>query len=619
MSENELPLSANPLRCFFFGRYSRKQLAAMATSLLEAGEVTREDLPPIAKRLIPRLADKPKLFHGLDSQGYVIVNSVTDDYIGYSDDSSVGQSIEFRSEDYGDACIDLSRSFVSVTFRTEVTMQGTPGWRDPDVDWPVTLANGGGQLLFSRCTTELNNSSIEDQADATEDGPALSGFVQMITMEEASRVRGGRQRVLGVPAMCDATGVANPPGFYYAGGPAGVGVDINPRCISSEVGQVAPNDEGWSLCDDFDGDVGVNGDVTYGENSVYPVGQSRGGAANMLRGSFAADGTPQCTVRFRPSSSIWRQKLCLPAGSRINLRCYKSAAQRFIHSQWRSADLDDNQVTATRAYWERATLWLWVVRPGERILREIQQTLAAEKFLIPLTARRIWAAQPVEGTASFAASGLFPGVQPARLWVWLTRSHQQSGMSAQNLARYSPYAMGPFGAHDTIGLPAAPAAGYFPQYGYWDQIPAITYAVVTTPDGRQYPENPFDSNLAVVDAQRRYAAYLSACDNPLSPALSFRAFQAHYPVLCIDINPQTTGLASGDADTALGVPLRYSEQGMALTLQFDGAVDNTPAGASDTLPPLWVVAVAESTAGLLLSGGPLGLADRTVRAQKIGY
>ena len=117
---------------------------------------------------------------------------------------------------------------------------------------------------------------------------------------------------------------------------------------------------------------------------------------------------------------------------------------------------------------------------------------------------------------------------------------------------------------------------------------------------------------------RRYSAYLTACDDPNTPAISYRHYCLAYPFLVFDINQQTTGVASDQLDTALGVPLPYNQEVLTLNLQVDAGVINTP-DAGDTLPPLWVVAVAESAAGLLFSGGPLGLEGGGVAVKRIGY
>jgi hypothetical protein len=62
----------------------------MANSLFSEGEISlrRADYPPIAKRLVPQMADKPKLLAGLEEQGYVMVNAVDDLYVGYDGNQS---------------------------------------------------------------------------------------------------------------------------------------------------------------------------------------------------------------------------------------------------------------------------------------------------------------------------------------------------------------------------------------------------------------------------------------------------------------------------------------------------------------------------------------------------
>ena len=601
---------------------------------------------PALRRLVPGFSENQQQVVGIKRAGYVMVQNRDERYVGYTDDQSLSRTVEFQSEVFNDAIIDLSRSFVAVSLSAEISVGGG-GYAAGDLPWsyqPIGLANGAGALFMRTSQTRINGALVSEEADSLEDCAAATSFVQMLQSAKGSDVQpSGGQRVWGVPGPAEDSGLAygidayNPGTFYtgvfpgYAGPPAPPANPGIPRAVLTQNGPSNFHSEGWCLCDDFlSMEMPWQCGPTFGENTVYPIGASRASAALALQKAIeiplpvpTADSSPMAVFRAKPGSSLWRSKVALPPGCSVGLQFDISQATRYIHSQFRSTDggAQANYIDNVRAWIYPMTMWLYIVRPDEINLSVYRRMLAAEQWLIPLVTRRVFAATPRNGATSVSYSGLFCGVVPQRLWVYLTRSHQQSGLAPRELARFSAFACSPYGRHDGIRQVTAVAPGKWTDSGSPDLIPYINRASVTSASGRQYPDAPFDSGLAVNDSIRRYMSYLSACDDPDNPALSDRSYATSYPVLCIDIDQNTAGEASEELTTKLGGMVAYSNQGLTLNLDFSYAVTQTPdPGAvtvanSDHIPPLWVIVVAESTARLDFAGQT----TEQVRVERVGY
>lgn len=114
---------------------------------------------------------------------------------------------------------------------------------------------------------------------------------------------------------------------------------------------------------------------------------------------------------------------------------------------------------------------------------------------------------------------------------------------------------------------------------------------------------------------RRYKDYVNACRDPMRPVLSYSTFAILYPVVTIDINPNTAATSSPDevADS-IGPRVPYSADGLVLQVQIADPT-NDAVGPGDVLGPLDLWCIAEPPAGVLFSGDGT---EGAVAGRKIG-
>ena len=79
---------------------------------------------PALRRLVPGFSDNQQQVVGIKRAGYVMVQNRDERYVGYTDDQSLSRTVEFQSEVFNDAIIDLSRSFVAVSLSAEISVGG---------------------------------------------------------------------------------------------------------------------------------------------------------------------------------------------------------------------------------------------------------------------------------------------------------------------------------------------------------------------------------------------------------------------------------------------------------------------------------------------------------------
>lgn len=558
----------------------------MAETIQETLMLQAENAAEVAMLLPPA---RPRLQTGIESQGYRLVEAQRKDFAGIAaiDGGSAADIIEFKAFQ-SDGCVDLSRSFVSYSFTVESNVNGA--WDNVFRDQPVSIRSGAGALIFDRIECSVNDTNIDDEcARRGQDGAAaMSAFIHTITRKPAGYGRGGPTRAW-IPVNLGGAGEHSLGAYSPTTGATAI------QAYSGEFGgTVGGVDEYWRLPDEHQPTVPAN-HANIGENSVFPFLQARG-AGNQAIVSGAAS-----TVAVRPHSSVWQSKTALPPGTKIELSLQRARGQRFIQSQYDAADAAA-RISGTRVTCVDCSLWLYVIKPQEAIRAAIDAALKSERFFLPVSSHRFFSQIVPVGTLDFRYSGLFPGNVPTRIYCGFSRALAPYRLTAGQAARVSPFAMGPGTRH------VADAPGGVNFNTVEDNIPAIR-TIKATLNGRSYPEEMFDSQIAN-DSLRRYNAYRAACADSEKPMLSFAAFQRDFPVIVIDLNPSTAGVAPEGIKDDIAPLQPYSANGFDLEVTLDSAV-----AASEALDlAFWVI--AEEPAGIQFSSGGW---DGQLAAKRIGF
>lgn len=502
------------------------------------------------RRLLPPM--EPKLQTGIREQGYRLVQPQSKDFVGVASIDGGGSSdtIEFHGRQM-DACVDLSRSFISYSFTCELYTDGA-GWVNVNRDHPASIRNGAGALIFDRIETSINDTSLDDEAarQGQDGGIAMSAFVRTLTRKKAGYGRGGASRAW-IPANLGGGGA-----FQY-GSFIETTNGTHLQVFSGEIGSSSSAiDEFWYLPDDRVNPLPNINIANMGENSQMPFLQSRGpGNQSLFNGRTA-------TVAVRPSSSMWHSGTALPPGCKFDITLQRARTQRFIASQFDTAALG-GRISGSRVSAVDCSLWLYVIQPSEIIRAAINNALAAEKFLVPHVAHRLYSQIVPTGTDRLNYSGLFPGQIPSRIYCGFSRALQSHRMTSSELARVSPFAMGPGAAHHT----AAPGATAIARVT--DGIPAIR-TIRAILNGQQYPSDMFDADLSH-DTLRRYNAYRNATVDPENPLLSLQAFENDFPVIVIDLNPETAAASPETLGEDIAPKQPYSANGFDLEISLTAA------------------------------------------------
>ncbi len=400
-----------------------------------------ETAPGLSKLIPP---ERPSTLFGVERAGYQLYSAWSEDYQGIAqvDGGAAANTIRFQVE-AADSAIDLSKSFVSVAFKVEIQGGSPAAWGDVSRDQPASLRNGGGSLLFQRTDIRINNTKINNDCCAADDGEGWSAFIQAITREQGGYGRSKGPARLWVPtARAGAALVFGEGESGAANGGTAFGM------YSSSAGHNEISEEGWNFCDAHT----TNGNplaLNIGENTVWPINSSRGAGNVAIAQVFDAE----CVVKYRPATGLWRQSTALPPGCRLDLTLHRSRCQRFIQSEAYAA-ATAGRFLNVRVTVYRATLWLYRIKPTQEIADAIASALKKEQFFLPFTARRIWNATIPTGTRQWQASGLFPGQMPTRVFIGLSRAFRQSGLEAQLLSS-APSRFRPWGTTRTARMQTA--------------------------------------------------------------------------------------------------------------------------------------------------------------------